>query len=186
MEKDMHDKIDQLIRRKDYSDLNPEERELIDENFGTESMYSRFRQAILQAQDSKANSISPKVKNVLISRMKKKRSFAIMDILEWKIPAYANLAALALIITFIWLFRPVEKVMVEKIKTVEIPAIPDTVYLASAPDTILQERIIEVKVPVYLTVKEDDNESVEEEKYAPQSSSLSEHRQLRSLIVSAP
>lgn len=189
MEKDIQNRIDALLRTKFFSELSDDEKKLILENFESKESYDEFRKVIVEMNASASKVPEPGIKKDLMQRMKSKNKSSLISVFEFKTPLYANLTALSLVIVLFLVFRPIEEVIVQKTKTVEVASIPDTVYLEMEPDTVIQEKLIKVEVPVYLTT----SETVEEKEAFPieddiemNGSNLADHQVLRGLIASEP
>lgn len=146
------DRIEFLLSRYDYNELQPSDKKLADEMIGSEAAYNLLRKSKKQGLDSRGDlSISLDRKKELLKTFrsaKVKTSPVIFSLLNRRIPAYYSIAILllsALSVVLILSSRsdltPPSSSPVE-VNYVEVPAKPDTVYLTGVTDTVFLERVV--------------------------------------------
>lgn len=148
------DKLDALLRQKSYNGLTLEEKQFVEEHIGGEKAYDELFSMIDFAKNSKKVPISSDVKRSLTNKFKSKQQSSI-SWLNFKLPVYANMPIVALLVIIVWVFLPAKEVEVEKIVTVQLPPKVDTLIVQSPPDTVYFEKKITIEVPVYITKKEE-------------------------------
>ncbi|MBT31757.1 MAG: hypothetical protein CMO01_19030 [Thalassobius sp.] len=172
--------IDQLLKTRDFNELNEFEKLLVEEHLGGERIYQKYRSLVLASSTEYEMPVSSSVKQSLMAKMTKQHQPVWVKAFNYRLPAYASAAIAVLLMTVIYLMLPTKEIVVEK--TVEIPATPitDTVFVQGKTDTIFVER--KVEVPVYITVNEPKSEQ-EEVNSSFTGKTLADQQDIRSLLV---
>lgn len=181
MENKEFDKLDALLRQKEYADLSLEEKLFVEEQIGGECAYLDLFTLINQAKATNTRPISLSTKRSLTNRFKQKNRPDTTSWINLKLPVYANLPVAALLVVVIWVLLPAKEVEIDKIVTVQLPPKVDTLLVKLPSDTIYIEKKVRVEVPVYIT-KIEKKKSVEQSKIS--GSTLAEQQGLRELLVS--
>ena len=146
------EKLEQLLRCKAFHQLTTDELELVRAEIGSEEEYELLRKAEKGLEKSFAGktkmTVSPEILKKIKSRWAQDRNVSWSHM--WKMSSLPNYATilLLLVIGYIgWIggssFNP-KTLYVEKIKQQT-----DTVFIASKPDTIIREKIVYLRAPVF-------------------------------------
>ena len=72
MENREFDRLDELIKTKDYDLLTNEEQLFVTEQIGSQQAYAKLRSLVIEAQRSESIAVAPTVKSNLIGKFKSK------------------------------------------------------------------------------------------------------------------
>jgi len=183
MERKLTENIDELLKNKSFQELDAQDRLLVSQHIGGETEYEHLRAIVLAASREKEIVVAKDIKESLVNKMKAQHRPAWLSLLSYQIPAYATIITILLFAFAFYFLGPKREVQVIKTITKTSDPIIDTVLLSSVPDTVFIERRIEIKVPVYLTVNEENKPEVQEEKEIVRSGkSLADQVELRSIL----
>jgi hypothetical protein len=181
MESRDFDKLDGLIRVKNYEALSVEERIFVSGQLGGEQAFTNLRSLVLEAQQSESLLVTSSVKADLVKQFKGKHQKTSFVWLGYRMPAYAQALLLIFVIVSVWFLKPTEQVIIDRAVTVQLPGKTDTLMIQLPADTVFIEKRIRVEVPVYITKTEAD---VKDSPEVIKGSSLSDQQGLRDLLVS--
>ena len=180
MEEHKFDKLDQLIRSKQFEELDPTELSFVLETLGNEAAYRHYQQLIKQSSEQAVRPVSARVSRDLTQRFKEKNRSAIYSWMTYRVPAYVNLMLILLFFAGIWFWPEKPAEIVQITKEVYLPGKTDTLLVQLPPDTVVIERVIQKNVPVYIT-----SNAVEIPKTPDtEGSSLAEQQDLTDFLVS--
>ncbi|MEL7146402.1 MAG: hypothetical protein AAFO69_08545 [Bacteroidota bacterium] len=150
------DKVEFLVQRYDYGQLSPQEQLLVQESLGSAEAYRLMRISVLQAKASNTEIKAPAaMKQELMGEFQKKHRSADVFaasgfaglLFHKKVPAYVLLLLLIVAIgPYFFLIGPENRPTT--VTLVEVPSVPDTVFVTMAADTVFQERVVYQKVYV--------------------------------------
>lgn len=144
--------LDELLKNKNWAELTQNERAYVQETIGGEEAYNRYAELLIQSGLGAAKPVSKQVNKQLMAHFKSRNRSAVYSILNYRLPAYAYFALAAVFLLVVWQVSLVENVKVVT-QEVFLPGKTDTVLVQLPPDTIVIERIIKEKVPVYMAKK---------------------------------
>jgi hypothetical protein len=180
------DRLERLIQSKAWSDLLEGEKEFVLQELGSEASYHAFRKTHLaMATFGKAKLLpDPRVLASLQSKMKQHHEQVSFfnRVFLFKVPAYAVVVLIGFISFFAWLGRSHPQSMVTESPVIQ----KDTVYIASAPDTVYLTKVIyrnvyrEQKAAVISVVENSDSGNMK----SSVGVSMKEKEELYNLLVS--
>lgn len=183
MEDKRTEKLDLLLKTKSYHQLDDDDKVIVKELLGDRDDYERFRSLILPIVMEQRMTVDKGVKQALIHKMKSKNKKQGWGFFNYKIPAYMAVLLLFLFTMAVYTFAPTKEVFVEKIVTIPSVPVVDTVLVESQPDTVFVEKIVRVKVPIYLVAEKEKPEVKPRTKETNLSGkSLADQKELRSLL----
>jgi hypothetical protein len=136
------EKLEQLVRGKNWLDLTDEERKFVYQELGSEELFCNLQQVEINLRQ-RSDNIVPNKKSLQLLQSKfrnhhHKHSW-VSNVMSFSMPAYASLSLVVLAVWIGWLVgNAFEKpaIVYQKITTT------DTVYLASKPDTVFLTKIV--------------------------------------------
>ncbi len=176
MEDRQLDRIEELLMTKDYADLTSEEKLLVQDEIGGEEVYRLYRLSTAERFTTKRAT-----KKKLMSAMRARHQSWVFRIINAKVPAYAALTMLTLLLVGVLFFQPVEQVLVETPVYVKGETIRDTVFVQQI-DTFYVDRPIYRTVYVEAEVQE-STEDVDPLKPTRKSKSLAQQSGIRDILV---
>lgn len=191
------DKIESLLQKFTYEELNEVDRKLVDEVVGSEEAYNLLRKSTLQAKASSQDlEVNKRMKDKLMDQFKeewrKSSSSPVSVMIGRKVPAYYALILMLLTaFPFIYLLSQKPQVTEQQITYVDVPGVTDTLYVKLPADTIFTERVVYQKVFIPVESKTDivlAKKTIQqaEESFATSDvrTSLSENKALNDLMIS--
>lgn len=171
--------LDVLLRAKAFTELSDREKALVEGVLG-EKAYSRYRELLLSTRAADVMPVRKEVRQALTEQYKAKNHSWLHAFAKAKVPVYAHVMVLAVLVPCLWFLMPPREVVVEKTHMVQAPPQVDTLLVHLPPDTVYIDKLVQVKVPVYITrapapTPEDPQAS---------GSTLADQRDLRALLVS--
>ena len=173
-------KIDHLIQTKHYEELSQEDKLLIEEHLGGKKSFEQYRILFKETYATQERPVSRSVANNLSTRFKQKNRPVWYSLFNYRIPAYASIMLIALIMTASWWWTTSHPNMIEVTKEVYLPGKTDTLLVQLPPDTIVIEKVIQKTIPVYIT----SNVPSEKTQESTEGSSLAEQQDLTEFLVS--
>ncbi|MEQ8358484.1 MAG: hypothetical protein RH860_03285 [Cytophagales bacterium] len=181
--KDIEKYIDELIKSKNYDDLNAEERKIVEKEFGGEKAYNSYRKLVVLASENKF-APGKEVKSKLDKSLRLANPSWWQIAVDYKLPANAAVPAMIVLLCLSFWINKTETIIIEKPKIVQTEPIIDTVFIDKlVTDTLIIENIRRIEVPVYISV---NKEPVIEKVEALKGSNLTEQRALLDILTSAP
>ncbi len=181
MENEQYDIIEQLINTKNYDQLTTSEKDLIDQELGGQTGFEEMQTLRHDALNSKEINVSKQIKKDLIYQMKQARPGFWHKVINYRVPAYQTAAIMVFVLVLFWLVRPEKETIVEKM--VQLPPVTDTLLVELPGDTVFLEKLVEVKVPIYITQQTELIEKPEKDDPI-KGSSMAEQEVLQDLLVS--
>lgn len=179
MKTEKFDALDRLLLTKAFRDLTGKEKADCKDAGIDEHAYQAMRTLILEAGNMRERPVQATVRKDLTGRFRAKNQTWTNVVLSAKIPAYLNVAALAVLAIVLWYLLPAKEIIIEKPTIVELPGRTDTLFLATSPDTVFIEKLVKVEIPV---VTVNPPESTPEKSL--KGSTLADQKELRKLLVS--
>lgn len=177
-------KIDNLLKTKSYDQLNEEDLKLVKEEFASRESYEAYRQMVVLATE---NDYAPgrDVKRKLDESLRLVNPVWWQLILQAKVPAYAAVPAMVLLLVMGYILKSPEQIIIEKPQIVEAEPIIDTVFVENTvTDTLIIEKVRRVEVPVYISLNQKSGKEEMEE--GLEGTSIKEQKVLFDLLTSAP
>jgi len=146
--KESIDKIELLLTKFTYEELNEVDRNFVNEVIGSKEAYDLLRKSTLQAQQSGVDLIaSSSMKADLVKQFKRTHGKGIsspaLGLFTRKVPAYYMMLFILLVsIPFIYLLSQGQPVAASQVTYIEVPGATDTLYVSLPPDTIVTERVV--------------------------------------------
>ncbi len=177
METNDFERLESLLKSKNYEQLSGEEKEWIEKEIGGEQAYLNLQSFVTRLSGDKISAPSQKIKKNLMTAFRSRNQTVWSRVVSYRMPAFANIFVWAVLAVGVWYWIPERRVMVEKQVPIE-KTLLDTVYVELPKDTVIIEKTIQVEVPVYIEKKE------EPEIIVVKGSSLSDQKDLQRLLVS--
>lgn len=178
MEKTEFDKLDKLLQNKPFDELSVEEKFWVLEHLTDENTYSDIRKTIGALKMEKSMPVKKTTKSALMHAFKLKHAKQHPAWVEYKIPAYVSFLVICILSFAIWRLIPAKEIVNENPVTVQLPSRVDTLLVYVPADTVFIEKRIHVKVPVYVTRKDELPQEV-----SLKGANMAEQQELNDLFV---
>jgi hypothetical protein len=137
------DRLDNLLGSKTWNELTAEEKTFVIEELGSEEQYNALRKVSLALVHTPKADLSPdpSIEKALKKKLKEKHSTATLwqSVFQFKVPAFASALLLILTAASSWHFG--NKFSTQTEPAPRIVHVTDTVYVKSAADTVIVERV---------------------------------------------
>jgi hypothetical protein len=138
------DRLEHLLETKTWSELTAEEKSFVVEELGSEEQFNAMRKVghALVSMHKADLSPDPSIERVLKNKLKEKHthSFSWQSVVQLKMPALTSALLIVLTAIVSWYAGKGFTVNMPE-NTQRIVHVTDTVYLSTAPDTIIVEKV---------------------------------------------
>jgi hypothetical protein len=177
------ERLELLLSTKTWEQLSPDEKALAMQELGSVEQYVLMRKiGQTLVQNEPELSPDPEILATITRAFQEKHKPVWQRALEWRVPAYALIIPVLLIVAVILIsVRPVTNAT--QTSKVTLP-VRDTLYVKLAPDTVFVERTViryvekPKEVPAYTIVNTSDKESGDD------GVNMKENEELEKLLVS--